>query len=314
MTTGNEARGAPNLEGPPAGYFLVVPPADDEDEKDAVNLAKTAALLRAHWKLLLCTTLLGGCIAAGIALKLRNVYRAQAVISPTAEQNGGQGSSLQSDIGGIAALAGIDLGAGGGRKVEAFGTLNAPGFVREFIVKNDLMPILYAERWDPNTKAWRKGATPPTLELGVKRFKGRRTIDENVKTGLLTVSFEWYSPELAAKWTNDMIALVNERMRTADIRTAERSLEYLNQEMANANGVELRQAISKLMETQENNKMMANVQREYAYHFIDAAVPPESKVFPLRSLMAAAGGLLGFMLGAAFVLLRRRGAALSRAR
>jgi uncharacterized protein involved in exopolysaccharide biosynthesis len=60
--------------------------------------------------------------------------------------------------------------------------------------------------------------------------------------------------------------------------------------------------------------MMANVQREYAYHFIDAAVPPESKVFPLRSLMAAAGGLLGFMLGAAFVLLRRRGAALSRAR
>ncbi len=33
-------------------------------------------------------------------------------------------------------------------------------------------------------------------------------------------------------------------------------------------------AISHLMETQENNEMVANVQRDYAYHFIDPAVPP----------------------------------------
>jgi uncharacterized protein involved in exopolysaccharide biosynthesis len=310
----SDLRAAPNLDGPPAGYFLVVPPADKEDENDAINLARVAALLRASWKLLTCLTLIGGSIAGGIALSMRNVYRAQAMIAPTSENQGGTGGSLQSEFGGIAAMAGINLGGGGGRKVEAMGTLVSPGFIRDFIVQNDLMPILFAERWDANAKTWRKGATPPTLELGIKRFKGRRTLDENVKTGLVTVSFDWYSPELAAKWTNDMIVMVNERMRARDILTAEKSLDYLNQEMATANAVELRLAISKLMETQENNKMVAHVQREYAYHFIDVAVPPQTKVAPLRSLMAAGGAILGLTLGVAFVLVRRRAASQSPSR
>lgn len=297
------------MGGPPAGYFLVVPPADDEDEKDAVNLAAAAALLRANWKLLLCMSLIGGIIAGGIALAMRNVYRAQAIVAPTSENQNGSGSSLKSEFGGIAAIAGLDIGGGGGRKVEAMGTLMSPGFIRDFIIKYNLLPILFAERWDANAKTWRKGATPPTFELAIKRFKGRRTIDENSKTGLVTLSFDWYSPELAAQWTNDMITMVNERMRARDILTAERSLEYLNREMATANAVELRQAISKLMETQENNKMMANVQREYAYHFIDVAVPPETKKYPLRSLMAAGGALLGLTIGSAIVLVRRRSAA-----
>jgi uncharacterized protein involved in exopolysaccharide biosynthesis len=314
MTTNKDSRSAPNLEGPPAGYFLVVPPAEDADEKDAVDLVRTAALLRSRWKLLLFMTFLGGAIAAGVALSYRDLYRAQAIVSPTAEQNSGSGGSLQNDLGGIAALAGIDLGAGGGRKVEAMGMLVSPGFIREFIVKNDLLPILFANRWDASAKTWKKGSKPPTMEVAVKRFKGKRIIDDNVKTGLVTLSMDWYSPELAAKWTNEMIEMVNEKMRQTDIRTAERSLEYLNQEMMNANGVELRMAISKLMETQEQNKMMANVQRDYAYHFIDRAVPPESKVFPLRSLMAAGGAVLGFILGWAFVVLRQRSASFPRSR
>jgi uncharacterized protein involved in exopolysaccharide biosynthesis len=303
----SDLRAVPNLVGPPAGYFVVVPPADDEDEKDAINLAKVAALLRANWKLLLCLTLIGGAIAAGIALLMRNVYRAQAIVAPTSENQGGTGSSLANEFGGIAALAGIEVGAGGGRKAEAMGTLLSPGFMRDFILKYDLMPILFEESWDANAKTWRKGTTPPTLERGIKRFKGRRTIDENIKSGLVTMSFDWYSPELAALWTNDMIAMVNERMRARDILTAEKSLEYLNQEMATANAVELRQAISKLMETQVNNEMVANVQREYAYHFIDAAVPPQTKSGPWRSLIAAAGAIFGLTLGVTIVLVRRRG-------
>lgn len=298
-------RADPNLDGPPAGYFLVVPPAGNDEDNDAIDLEKIAAIMRTYWKLLLCMTFVGGAIAAGISLAMRNVYRAQAVVAPTAESNG-SGGGMKSDLGGLAALAGIDLGASGGRKVEALATLQSPGFIRDFILKNDLMPILYAERWDSNTKTWRKDKTPPTMERAIKRFKGRRIVDENTKSGLVTVKFDWYSPELAAKWTNDMIDMVNERMREADIRTAERSLEYLNREMATANGVELREAISHLIETQENNKMMANVQRDYAYHFIDRAVPPESKDGPLRTVISIGGAIIGFLLGIVFVVLRRR--------
>jgi uncharacterized protein involved in exopolysaccharide biosynthesis len=312
MTKGNELRSAPNMEGPPAGYFLVVPPADDEEAKDAIDLAKTAAMLRTYWKLLLCMTLVCGIIAAGISLWMRNVYRAQAIIAPTAESNGA-GGSMKSDLGGLAALAGIDLGASGGRKVEALATLQSAGFIRDFIVKYNLLPILYSERWDANANTWRKDKTPPTMEKAIKRFKGRRIVDENTKSGLVTVKFDWYSPELAAQWTNAMIDMVNERMRAADIHTAESSLEYLDKEMATANTVELRLAIAQLIETQENNKMMANVQRDYAYHFIDRAVPPETKEGPLRTVISIGGALVGFLLGTAFVVFRRRAAHLPRA-
>ena len=294
----------PDSKNPPAGYFLVMPPADDTEVKDAIDLVRVASIVRSHWVLLLCTTLLGGIIAAVISLQMRNLYRAQAVIAPTAEA--GSGNSIKSDLGGIAALAGIDLGGGGGRKVEAMATLVSAGFARDFILANNLMPILYAERWDAKANTWRKGATVPSIELGVKRFRGRRNVDENTKSGLVTIRFDWYSADLAAKWTNGMIDMVNERMRAIDIRTADSSLEYLNKEMAKANGVELRLAISQLMEKQVDSKMVASVQRDYAYHFIDAAVPPETKVGPKRSVISIGGAIIGLLLGLGFIVLRRR--------
>jgi len=299
------------MNGPPAGYFLVVPPPGYEQANDAIDLFKVAGILLNHWKLLLVAGFLGTGIAAVISLQFRDIYRAQAVIAPTQENTGGN-NSLKNTFGGIAELAGIDIGGGGGRKVEAMATLMSHGFVRDFIVANDLMPILYAERWDANTKAWRKGAKPPTMEMAVKRFIGRRTIDENTKSGLVTVRFDWYSPELAAKWTNAMIEMVNDRMRTVDINTAEKSLQYLNVEMANANAVELRQAVSQLIETQVNNKMMANVQRDYAYHFIDRAEPPQSKQGPKRTLISIGGGVIGLILAIGYIVIRRRATHASR--
>jgi uncharacterized protein involved in exopolysaccharide biosynthesis len=296
-------RTGPNLDAPPAGYFLVVPPAESEADADAIDLWRVMGVLRAQWKLLLCMFVLGAGIAAGIVFQMRNVYKARVIVAPTAEQSEG---GLKKELGGIAELAGIDIGGGGGRKVEALAVLNSKGFVRQFIVKNNLLPILFSERWDEAANAWGNRAKPPTMEMAIKRFMGRRTVDENVKSGLVTIDFEWYSPELAAKWANGMIELVNERMRETDIHTADGSLEYLNRELASANTVELRDAISHLIEQQEDNKMVATVQRDYAYHYIDPAIPPETKSGPMRSLFVAAGGILGFMLGMLFVVLRRR--------
>jgi LPS O-antigen subunit length determinant protein (WzzB/FepE family) len=297
-------RATPDLKNPPAGYFLVVPPADSESE-DAIDPGKVLRILRSHWIFLACMTLIGGATAAVISLQMRNMYRAEAVVSPTAESNN-KGGSLKDEVGGIAELAGIDLGGGGGRKQEAMATLMAPGFLREFIAKNDLMPILFDERWDPATKNWRPGKKVPTLGQAAKRLKDDRIVNENTKTGLVTLSVEAHTPELAAKWTNGMIDLVNERLRQADIKTARNSLDYLNRELETATTVELRLAISHLIEQQINNQMMANVQRDYAYHFIDLAVPPEIKDSPKRTLISLGGAFAGLVLGLCFIALKRR--------
>jgi LPS O-antigen subunit length determinant protein (WzzB/FepE family) len=263
--------------------------------------------VRRSWKALFGMLLAGAAVAAGISLLMRNTYRAQAIVAPVEQNSTGAAGALKSQFGGLAALAGIDLGSATGRKDESFATLASPGFARDFILKHDLMPVLFPERWDPAAKGWRAGQQPPKLEDGVKKFTGEvRFLMEDKKTGIVTMTVEWYSPQLAAQWANGMVDMVNERLRNAATRNAEQSIDYLNKELAKTSVVDLRQAIYRLIESQVHNAMVANVQRDYAFKFIDAAVPPESRVSPKRTVMVIIGAIVGLFIGFIAILLRHR--------
>jgi len=295
------------MKGPPSGYFIVVP---ERDREASDRLATLGPELLTAWRLLLATTLAGGLIAGVIALALPAKFRAQALVAPVTQQTAsGAGGALR-QIGGIAALAGIDIGVSGGRKEEYLATLNSPGFARDFIQTRNLLPLLYAERWDAQGKRWRAGARVPTLDQAAERFTDDVvSISDDRRTSLVTVTVDWYSPQLAAQWANGMVEMVNERLRTEAIRSAQSSLEYLDKELAKTNVVEIRQAIYRLTEEQVNNAMLANVQREYAYRFLDAAVPPEKRHSPKRALIGAVGAVAGLFAGVVVVYVRRSRAA-----
>jgi hypothetical protein len=288
-------------KGPPSGYFIVIP--DREEQADGLD--SFACELLAAWKPLLAAVLICGAIGVMIALLTPSKYRARALVAPVIQQNGsGAGGALR-ELGGIAALAGIEL-SGGGRKEEYLATLTSPGLAREFIVAHNLLPVLYADRWDARSQRWRAGAKVPTLGGAVERFTDNVvSISDDRRTSVVTVTVEWYSPQLAAQWANGLIETVNERLRADAIRTSQSSLEYLNKELAKTNVVEIRQAIYRLIEQQVSNAMLANVQREYAYRFIDVAVPPEQRFSPKRSVMGAVGGGVGLFIGALAVYVRR---------
>jgi uncharacterized protein involved in exopolysaccharide biosynthesis len=300
MTDRNVAEERAVLDGPPKGYFVVVPARVSED---SIDLSQFVSLALRSWFLLLVTAVIGAAIAIAISFQFRSLYRAQATVTPVVQGAGGVGGSLRSQFGGIAALAGIDLSSGGDRKAEFFATLASTGYAREFIKSENLLPVLFAEQWDETARRWRDPSSAPTLEAGVKRFTEEvRTVTEDRRTSLVTVTIEWYSRELAAQWANRMVELVNERLRADAAATAARSLEYLNKEIETTAVVELRQSIYRLIESQINTAMIAKVQREFAFRFIDRAVPPEIRVFPRRSLFAVVGALGGFLLGFLIVL------------
>lgn len=292
------------IKGPPSGYFVVLPsPAKGDGSAD---LGSIWSVVKASWKLLLTTTLIAAVIAAVASFQMRKTYRAHAMIAPVTQMVGGAAGALRNQFGGLAALAGIDIGAGGHTE-EYFATLASPGFARDFIVAENLMPVLFEEDWDPATKDWKPDVDPkPTLEKGVREFtRGVRSITEDRKTGLVTVSVEWYSPELAATWANKMIDMVNERLRNEALRSSEQSIKYLDNELTKTNVVEVRQAIYKLIEGQVNNAMIANVQHEYAFRFIDRAVAPDLKSSPKRALITAVGAGIGLFIGLVVVFIRR---------
>jgi uncharacterized protein involved in exopolysaccharide biosynthesis len=101
-----------------------------------------------------------------------------------------------------------------------------------------------------------------------------------------------------------LIDKVNEKLRADAARNSDRSLEYLNKELATTSEVEIRQAIYRLIEEHVNNAMLASVQHEYAFRFIDQAVPPEKKNSPKRVILTAVGAAVGLFIGALLVRLQ----------
>jgi len=289
------------MSGPPSGYFLLVPPSHTED---AVNLSTIFSILRKSWKLLASVGFCAALITAVIALLMQNVYRAEIQIAPVSDEESGKRGL--GDLNGLASLAGVELGAAGGRAEQAYATLNSRAFARSFIISENLMPILFDDHWDSKAGRWRTDKKPPTLEDGVKYFmRSVCTIAQDRKTSLVTVTVDWYSPQLAARWANRMIEMINERLRTEAIQKADLSIDYLNKELAKNNSVEMQQAIYQVMEDKLNDAMMANVQRDYAFHIIDPAVVPEKKHGPMRLIMTLVGGAVGGFLAAIFVFVRR---------
>jgi uncharacterized protein involved in exopolysaccharide biosynthesis len=290
------------LKGPPSGYFIVVPAPS---KQDPIDVSALVSAVLSSWILLVIASLAGAIVAVIISLRLPEKFQAQALITPVNQGDSGAAGALRNKLGGVAALAGIDLGSSGGRSEESLATFDSDGFAREFIVAENLLPVLFAERWDAGKGKWKVDSKPPSMEAAVRKFTREvRTIAQDRKTGLVTVSVTWFKPELAAGWANRMVEMVNERVRAETTRSAERSIEYLNQELGKTSAVDLRQAIYRLIQDQVSNAMLANVQREYVFRFIDRAVPPESRVSPKRTLIVVTGTFAGLFSGLLVVLFR----------
>jgi uncharacterized protein involved in exopolysaccharide biosynthesis len=287
------------FEGPPKGYFVVVP---GNSGAQIFDLAKFGHTLLGSWKILLGAAVVAAVTAAVISLQMRNVYRSVTLIAPVIQEPGG-GNSLGNRLGGLAALAGIDVGDAGARKVQSFATLTSATLARKFIADQNMLPILYEDRWDAKANHWLRN--PPAMDAAVKRLATSVVVvTENRTTSIVTVAAEWYSPELAARWANRMVELVNDQLRAEATISANRSIEYLNKELTKTSVEEIRQGIYRLIEEQENKAMLATVEREYAYHVIDPAVPPDLKFAPKRAVITLLAGMGGFFLAVVFVFVR----------
>jgi uncharacterized protein involved in exopolysaccharide biosynthesis len=262
-----------------------------------------AACLR-HW--LIVVLVVGACTLAAIAyaLWLRPVYRSEVVLIPAAATDeAGSLASLAGRFGGLASMVGLELPAGS-TKEESIATLRSRDFTEQFIVERSLLPVLYEKRWDATQGAWKPGVRQPTIGDAVKAFDERiRSVNEDRRTGLVTLAIEWHDPKLAAEWANDMVSQLNERMRNRALAESKRSIEYLDQELGRTDVVELRQALFRLKESQVKQIMLASIRTDFAFRVIDPAKPsdPDKRVRPRRSFIALAGMGLGLALAVLLV-------------
>jgi uncharacterized protein involved in exopolysaccharide biosynthesis len=280
------------------------------DHEETLDIrAMLSQLLRAKWWILGGTVVCALAFAAA-AFLMTPIYRASAVLIPvSAERNslaGTSNSALGSIGGGLASLAGLNISTNDPATEEALGVLRSKEFVQSFIVDNNLMPQLFRPGRHGLLDAILRRKSPPTLNRGIKYFiKNIRSVLQDTKTGLVTVQVDWKDRNAAAAWANEMVKRVNSEMRTRAVSNAEASIAFLERELSRTSLMETRDAINRLIETQEKQKMLANVTEEYAFRVVDPAIAPDADDLykPPKWLLVTGGPIVGFVLSSALVLM-----------
>ncbi len=291
-----------------------------DDEIDLRELF--SALWQGKW-IIIVTTFLFSVASVFYALSLPDIYKSEVTLAPVSEDSG---LKIPGQLGGLAALAGVNLGGmGGGDKTGlALEILKSRDFIGRFIEQNDLyLPIMAAKGWDrasdeliinpkkfdSTSQQWVRKVKPPfkpkpsTLEV-FEEFKKSFSVNQEKTSGMIKLSIEHYSPYLAKLWLDKLVETINEEMRTRELTEAERSIAYLNSQIAQTNLADVRTMLYSLIEEQTKTVMLANVRDEYVFKTVDPAVVAEKTAKPARALIVSLAFMLGSLLSMMFVLVR----------
>jgi uncharacterized protein involved in exopolysaccharide biosynthesis len=270
-----------------------------------LNLLDVAAVLWAARGLILAVTLLCTAGATAYAFLAPQWYRADVLLKPTdAKQTQGILSQLGS-LSGLASLAGLNLNDN--RVSESIATLKSRELLGGFIQDQNLLPVLFARKWDAQAKRW-KSSDPddqPDVRDGIKYFRDRVfSVEEDKKNGLVTVQVDWKDPKVAAQWANMLVARVNDSMRSRALAQSEYNVTYLKQELTQASVLAMQQSIGRVLESELQKLLLAKEDPEYAFKILDHAQPPRQRYWPKRPWVIAGGAVLG-LIGAGFFAVYR---------
>ncbi len=310
----------------PQPNYLPYPPQVPVVSKEEIDLRE---LFKAIWKekwIIVATTFVFAVASVLYSLSLPDIYKADALLAPAESSSSGGLSKMANQVGGLAALAGVNLGGAESSQTDlAVQIMKSRQFVDAFIKKHDLLvPLMATKDWDlannklviddevfdQSTANWLRepeglrGAKPTSQEAFEVFSKDILSVEQDKDSGLYTVSIKHYSPYVAQQWVNWLIEEINKVMRERTIAETSQNLDYLNIQLQKTAVADMQSTFYKLIEEQTKSLMLAEVQEEFVFKTVDPAVVPELKDSPKRALLCVIGTLLGGMLGVAIVLVR----------
>jgi uncharacterized protein involved in exopolysaccharide biosynthesis len=242
--------------------------------------------------------------SAVLILILTSWYRADVLLAPVRATSGDDLAGKLGGLAGIASLAAMNVG---GSTSEPLAVLESRDLVREFIEQQNLLPVLFSRKWDAKLARW----TPtdpqdsPDVRDGVKYFIDKvRTVTDDKKNGLVTLTIEWTDAKTAADWANLFVDRANERIRARALKEAQTHVDFLQHELTTTSVVTLEQSIGRLLDIELQKLMLARENEEFAFRVIDRAEVPKWPVWPKRVLVVALATLFGGVLSIYLVFLR----------
>ena len=290
---------------------------------DEIDLRELFGVLWAGKIKIIAITAVFAVVSVVYALSVPNQYKATALLAPAQSSGGGLSGAL-GQLGGLASLAGVSIGGGESSEAQiAQEIMKSWNFIEGFIADNDLAVELFAaEGWskgsnelqisndiyDTQNKQWliedEAGvAGPPSSWNLFKAFSERLAVSEDKKSGLVSVSIEYYSPQIAKQWLAMYVSAVNAHMQKRKVAEVTNNINYLQAQIEKTSIAEMREVFYTIIEEQTKNKMVAEASPEYAFVAVSPSMVPEEKSQPKRALICILGTLLGGMLSILMVLI-----------
>ena len=283
--------------------------------EDEINIGDLSKIVLKSWKLIIINFTIFSVISIAYTLSIYNEYKANTSLiqNPLISSSS---SISSSGLGGIASLAGI--GSPGGTSNEvilAKEIMQSQDFITNFVRKNNLViPVMAAKGWDSKTdklvidnniydevnKTWIKGEPS---DFGIyEKFSEKLSLGEDKKTSIVSLSIEYYSPQIAKLWVELYVDEINEHMRNRKLDITYSNLENLESAIQKPSSKVASESLSRLLYEQQRTKMLAEATSNYVFETINPPVLPEKKSKPLRAIIVIIAAFSGAFLSIFWVL------------
>lgn len=262
--------------------------AMDEDEISLLDLMVT--IVDNLW-LLILGPLYAGLIALGYAFTITPVYTAKTTIIPPGSQSGSSAAAIMGQLGALGGLAGGALGISQGKHMAY---LNSDLLLDDVIKAFDLQ-----KRYEHKYRTQTRGA-----------LRGSLKIQDDKKSGLLTIEFTDKDPAFAASVVNHTVRVLERLLGEAALEDARSRRVYLEKQVEEAlrksyQNPQIREAVIQGLIRQTETARLEEKQPNPNVVQVDVATPPELKSGPKKALIAVITTLATGFLLLLFVFVRQ---------
>jgi len=255
------------------------------------------------------------------SLTLPNMYKSSILLSPQKQEQSGGLSSLAGQFGGLASVAGINLGGSVDETGVYLEIIKSKDFLYEFIKNNNAKVNLFAaKKWDKESNTLKldesvyknsqwlvddktQKTLEPTLYETYELFLKKLTINQDKITGLVEIEFEHINPHTSKKYVENIAKLINKSVREREIAEKKESIKFLNEQLSKTNVAEMKNVFYTIIEEQTKAMLLAEVRKEFAFKIIESPIVEEQKSAPNRAVICILGAVFSVFFICSIILL-----------
>jgi hypothetical protein len=262
---------------------------------------------------------IGSIITAYVLPKVWVSTSLLSAIEPSGKSS--QGSSSQaSGLGGIVAMAGLNLSEQTGQAPLTIATINSRDFFNHLLTFDGVLSGLMAIKgydeenqkdifkesvFDSAKNTWVYGA--PSSWDAYKAYRGALFAELQPKTGFVKISVKHRSPKFAKSFLDLVLREINSLSRVKDQKEASAAIDYLNTLLVDTLEKDMRNMLTGMIQSQVKTQMLSEIKDNYVLEPIDTPYLPLERTSPQRTRLVLLGTLLGFIIALLISIFRYYG-------